>query len=258
MKKKIKAMFFDIDGTLTIFGTGKIPEETVKTLWDLHEAGIRLFVATGRHEVDLWKVIPRELPFDGYITLNGQIGLDRKGEVIFHRPLHPEAQEAAVRLANQKETLIMLVEMKSHYLNAYAERMEERYREFGVDYPPIREYDGGPLYQVSMYDSIQNMQALIDQIPHCKPACWGFGFDLIPEDGGKIWGIKEMIQHFGIEIEETMAFGDAENDLDMIQYCGIGVAMAKAPEQVRSQADFVTKDAGEGGIRYAAEHFGIL
>ena len=58
--------------------------------------------------------------------------------------------------------------------------------------------------------------------------------------------------------EEIMAFGDAENDIDMLEYAGIGIAMGNGDDGVKAVADFVTRDIDEDGIAYALKHFGLI
>ena len=62
----------------------------------------------------------------------------------------------------------------------------------------------------------------------------------------------------GIKAEETIAFGDAENDLEMLKFAGIGVAMGNGEEQVKAQADYVTADVDDDGIAKALRHFGLI
>ena len=69
----IKAIFFDIDGTLLSHTTGRVPESTEFAIHQLRKKGIRLFVATGRHKLEIEELPVNKLSFDGYITLNGQI-----------------------------------------------------------------------------------------------------------------------------------------------------------------------------------------
>ena len=66
----VKAIFFDIDGTLVSFHTHTIPESTRQALAAVREKGIKVFIATGRPKVLMQKAVGN-LPFDGYITLNG-------------------------------------------------------------------------------------------------------------------------------------------------------------------------------------------
>ena len=67
-----------------------------------------------------------------------------------------------------------------------------------------------------------------------------------------------MIKHFGILPEETMAFGDGDNDISMIRYCKVGVAMGNASPDVKAAADYVTTDVTDHGIINALRHFGII
>ncbi len=67
-----------------------------------------------------------------------------------------------------------------------------------------------------------------------------------------------MIERYGIRQDEIMAFGDGENDIDMIEFAGIGVAMGNADEEVKQRADYVTDNVNRDGVRKALEHFGML
>ena len=80
----------------------------------------------------------------------------------------------------------------------------------------------------------------------------------LPAAGGKVKGIVEVMKHFGLTRSQIMAFGDSRNDMDMIQYAQIGVAMGNAPDSVRAVADYVTETVDEDGICAAMRRFGIL
>ena len=62
----------------------------------------------------------------------------------------------------------------------------------------------------------------------------------------------------GIDREETMAFGDGENDMEMLRYVGIGVAMGNASDAVKAAADYVTDTVDDDGIEKALRHFGLI
>ena len=64
-----------------------------------------------------------------------------------------------------------------------------------------------------------------------------------------------LCQHFGIRQEETIAFGDGGNDIDMLQWAGIGIAMGNASDEVKKAADWVTTDVDHEGIEHAISHF---
>ena len=82
--------------------------------------------------------------------------------------------------------------------------------------------------------------------------------DLIPAGVGKDTGIRDICAYFGIDPQETMAFGDGENDITMLQYAGIGVAMGSASESVKAAANYVTGAAESAGITQALAHFEMV
>ena len=91
-----------------------------------------------------------------------------------------------------------------------------------------------------------------------KKALSDLGIDLILKSGGKVAGIRHVIEREGIRPEECIAFGDAENDIEMLEYCGIGVAMGNAQDQVKKIADHVTSSVDDDGIRNALRSYGIV
>lgn len=98
----IKAVFFDIDGTLVSFHTHRVSEATRQAIRQLRTQGIKVFIATGRH----LQVINNlgDLEFDGYVTLNGSccyIGRDR---VIYRRMIPEIALEHLIKYQEEKET----------------------------------------------------------------------------------------------------------------------------------------------------------
>ena len=68
-------------------------------------------------------------------------------------------------------------------------------------------------------------------------------------------GIDAIISHFGIKLEETMAFGDGGNDIDMLKHAGIGVAMENAGDNVKAIADYITTSVDDDGITHALKTF---
>ena len=81
---------------------------------------------------------------------------------------------------------------------------------------------------------------------------------MIPKQGGKTAGIESVLKHYGIKQEEIMAFGDAENDIEMLQYAKIGVAMGNADDEVKEAADYVTDTVDSDGIYKALKYYEVL
>jgi Cof subfamily protein (haloacid dehalogenase superfamily) len=72
-------------------------------------------------------------------------------------------------------------------------------------------------------------------------------------DKGK--SLNHLIQILGIRQDEVIAVGDGYNDLPMIKFAGLGVAMGNAPEEIKQQADYVTATNNEDGVAKVVEEF---
>ncbi|MNY06930.1 putative phosphatase [compost metagenome] len=71
-------------------------------------------------------------------------------------------------------------------------------------------------------------------------------------------GVEYFCEYFNIDIAETIAFGDGGNDISMLKFVNIGVAMGNAGDNVKEIADFITEDVDDHGIEKALIHFGLL
>ena len=74
------------------------------------------------------------------------------------------------------------------------------------------------------------------------------------KDCGKASGLKFLSDYLGVDRDLVAAFGDADNDIDMIKFAGIGVAMANANEALKSKADYITLSNDEDGVAYALKN----
>ena len=116
-----------------------------------------------------------------------------------------------------------------------------------------------PVFQVGPFITTEEEIEFLKCAPHCKAARWHDMFaDIIPKDGGKNIGIDKIIEMLGIDITETMAFGDGGNDISMLEHVGIGVAMGNARDEVKAVSDYVTDCVDQDGIYNALKHFKIL
>lgn len=256
----IRAVFFDVDGTLLSHKSGQVPESARRSLYRLREKGIKVFLSTGRHMIELRKLPVADLEFDGYVTLNGQLCLDSQQKKVFHMPYLWEETQALVKLFLEKEVPLALVEEQRIYINFVNDCVCQVQKEISTPTPVISTYQGAPLYQATAFLGKERERFLSDKLPKsCALARWNpGGVDVISSQGGKVMGIQHFQQEFSLAPEECMAFGDAENDMDMLRYAGIGVAMGNADFQVKNASDYVTADADEDGIERALQKFGIL
>jgi Cof subfamily protein (haloacid dehalogenase superfamily) len=82
--------------------------------------------------------------------------------------------------------------------------------------------------------------------------------EILPKGIDKGPSLVSLCQHLGISPSEMMTFGDSNNDKQMIQLAGIGVAMGNADDDIKQVADFITLDNNSDGVAYALKHFGLI
>ncbi len=262
---KIKAIFFDVDGTLAGYQTHRINPKDIESLRILRDRGVLLFIATGR---DL--LIPREAKIvepvmtlmAGIVNSNGQQCLLSDGTEISSHPIDEEDYRAMKKCCEEHHFSIL------HYMGheSYVTEMTEHVLAFasyvGIPCPPVRPIDDsqGIPQKLCIYLSPEDEAKWLK--PHLKHSASARNsehlIDIIPEGVGKDSGIREICAWFGIKREETMAFGDGENDITMMREAGISVAMGIAGEKVRAAADHITGTSEEAGITSALEHFGLI
>lgn len=85
-----------------------------------------------------------------------------------------------------------------------------------------------------------------------------FVVSVLQEEITKSVAILKILDYFNIHQSEAIAFGDGENDIDMIELAGLGIAMGNGSDKLKNAADFVTKKSGEDGIEFALKKFKVL
>ncbi|MGN0157187.1 MAG: HAD family hydrolase [Lachnospiraceae bacterium] len=252
----IKIVFFDIDGTLLSHKTESVPKDAKEAIAELQKKGIKVCVATGRHIVDLEAMPLEGIVFDGYVTLNGQLIYNEKKERIFGNMLSKKDVNKLYEAFVKKETTVLFINEKGTYLNFVNDRVKQVFREVGTPVPKEGEYTGEDIYQAILIGDKKTVMPILTKAEHIKSTYWNpYAVDVIDENGGKIQGIQQLLQYLKISMDEVMAFGDGENDIEMIQNAAIGIAMGNGLEKVKEKADYVTTDIDEGGVKKALEHF---
>lgn len=260
----VKAAFFDIDGTLVSFNTHKIPESTLYALEELKRKGVKCFIATGRSWNQLQKV--KDFPqFDGYILLNGSCCMTGENQIIYCNCINQSDLEALTEFHETHAFPVEFVYADYELMTETNDLVCKAWANVDMEVPPVkpmRECDKNSVYQLGVFLSREEEleMNIVDRfMPNCESMRWSPDFfDIIPKGSKKSVGIDKIISHYGIKLEETIAFGDGGNDIDMIRYAGIGVAMGNAGDEVKSAADFVTTSVDCDGILNALKTLEIL
>lgn len=248
----IKAAFFDIDGTLLSFKTHRVSEGTVRAFSTLHAHGVRTFISSGRPMI----LIP-EMPvsFDAYITMNGGLVFTSEGKVLLSNPIPREDSERWLDFAKEHQ-LCTMVFTKDKMMVAQVNPIGLKIREqLEFQMPPVVDIDdmrGHEAYQLIAIMPGEMDKEVGNMLTHCRLPRWHPAFtDIVAQGNSKAAGMEAICRHYGISQGETLAFGDGGNDIEMLQWAGIGVAMGNAADEVKAAADMVTMDVDNEGIENA-------
>lgn len=260
----IKAIFFDIDGTLVSIRTHQIPESTKEALHALRKKGILIFIATGRPPCNITFLKDLiDFSFDGYVTMNGQYCF--VGDTLLRDvPLPAESVRGILPYLEKENISCDFIELDRYFLNLVNDRALAQAAMLKFADPKDRLGDVNDalthkIYQLSPFITEEEEADFLRHMPGCKSARWHPTFtDIIPADGGKPRGMDAVLAHFRLTSGESMAFGDGGNDLDMLCHASIGVAMGNAIERTKAAADYITDDIDRDGVSKALKHFGIL
>ena len=258
-----KALFLDIDGTLVSFHTHEVPASAVEALAAAKAAGHRIFIATGRPRVLINNlgVLQEQNLIDGYVTMNGAYCYVGE-EVIYKGPIYGPDVRWLTTYCFQRNIPCIVVDECALSVCQPDERVRRIFNEFlKVTAPmPAATVDaaiqGKDVFQLTPFINIEEEAEIAPKLSHCEIGRWHPAFaDITALGNTKQKGIDEICRHFGIRLEDTIAFGDGGNDIPMLRHAGIGVAMGNANEKVKAAADYVTASVDEDGIAEAILRF---
>ncbi len=268
-----KAIFFDIDGTL-IDENFNIPESAMQALLKLKESGHHIALCTGRAEYQIFKQL-REI-FPAIISSAGACVTYHDNLIFEHFVKKEDAgllckalEMAKAFLIGQTDEGTVISEKSYQYILSQVEtgalsreRMETLMGKAIVtdhmeDCENVRKY----FYHCSN-KTVEEFSKELGHLFDFTPASFGqqdaSNGEITCKDINKSFGIRKYIEYQNIAVEDTIAFGDGPNDLDMLSFVGTGVAMGNATKELKARADFITKDIKEDGIAYALKTFGLI
>ena len=257
--RKIKAVFFDIDGTLTEHGEGPFKDD-VEAMEETSSLGHLLYINTGRSLANI-PVQILDLPFwNGIVAGGGTHALLKessgKYKTIYHKWVDEEhLMEICAWYLKNKKQLVLEGENDCYVIN-----------------PSVRKFSMSSIKIISRYDDIKNLYPLefitkltmedIKTAEEKELLEKNFSVNVFPnyaeailKTENKAKGMSFILEAVGIKREDSVALGDSVNDLEMIKYAGIGVAMGNASAELKAAAKAITANCGEGGVCQALKRF---
>lgn len=262
----IKLIVLDCDGTL-LNSSGQITLKTRELLRNVIDKNIKVMLASAR---PFYRVVPflRSLDTeksDQYtISFNGGLVTNNTGTKTVLSCSFSEEQ--VLELINigcsfQAETFL--------YSNnrLFSNRDDEIYRKDNPDanfcVADLKAIDFGryPIFKITYVSSSEEKTVLRSRLPQYLFEKYEISesdvrfIEMANHGATKGNALKTVASRLGVLPNEIMAFGDQDNDISMIKYAGIGVAMGNAPQVVKNSADYVTTTNDEEGVANALERF---
>lgn len=258
---EIKAIFFDIDGTLLSFKTHEVSASTEEAIEQLQAKGIKTILSTGRSINSIDHV--KYLNFDGYITFNGGYCVSNQGEILFKQAIDKKDIESVLQYAKENPLSFSFMSEQEITIHDVTPEIAGMYAHLNLPVPKLVDFekiDTSSILQTNIFLGPHEETAFMENVmPNSLASRWTPLFaDVNPKGQSKQVGIDVFCEHLGIKLENTMAFGDGGNDITMLQHVRLGVAMGNANPEVKEIANYITDDVDSDGIWNALKHFGIL
>lgn len=264
---KYKLIVLDVDGTM-LNSNRELTKRTVQTLRKVQQMGIRVALASGR---PTYGILPLAQAidlgvYDGYIiSYNGAQVMEAKtGQIIFERRIDPQmvpylekkATKMGLTMAYYDGNEVVSTDITNPHVVDESEMNGMTLRQDDVlslsmdDWPAevmLVSDDEEALTSLEQHMQ-RHLNGVMDTI-HSNP----YYLEIVGYQVGKSYAMSALVQKMGIGMDEVLAIGDGEADINMIQMAGTGVAMANATEGVRRCADFTTLSNDQDGAALAIE-----
>ena len=265
---KYKVLAFDIDGTLTN-SQKKLEDGTKKAILEAADKGCTIAIATGR-PVPGVKELADELCFDrinGYvISLNGGLVMSWKDKkTILEEKIPVEYNPIICDLARRYPVTLLT------YLgdNVITENPDDKFVEIetrinkikAIYVSDLKSYINFPVPKFLMVGDGDKMAEIEKEVKEILGDILDvyrsepFFLEILPKGINKAKALEILLNKVGAQRDELMAFGDGYNDISMIEYAGMGVAMANGNEIIKEKADYIAPSNDEGGIEKTLKKF---
>ncbi|HZB86281.1 MAG TPA: HAD family hydrolase [Gaiellaceae bacterium] len=260
----VEVLACDLDRTL-IWEDGVLQERTRRAIRRAREAGLRVVVVTGRMFRSVRPYLEEAGIDDPVVCYQGAVVAEPgSGRFLRHEPIPLElAREAIEELERKRFHVNCYVNDELYVARVTPEA--EQYASFQrlpihpvgdllawLDEPPTKLVTIG---EPEVLDGLEErMKASFDGRLYISKSLPYF-LEFASPDVTKASGLAFLAEHLGFEAAATVAFGDGENDVELLQWAGYGVAVANAHERVLAVADWICPPAAEEGVAQVIEAF---
>lgn len=246
----LKAAFFDLDGTLAV--DDQPPSQAVvNAVHAFRDEGNLVFLCTGRATSQIYRSV-LSIGFDGIVAAAGAF-VSVGERLLYRRLLTPGLiHRVIVYFLRSGGTCILEGEKNLYVVNPRSswDFMWPNITDPDAFEPEKGAFAGQGIFKFTAYGSAADEIRLLvsgemSAIDHERFA------EVLPAGCSKAEGMRRVLEEIGVSREDSIAFGDSRNDIDMLRYAGLGIAMGGSPKPVIQAADCVTASFSEDGVAYA-------
>lgn len=262
LQPKKRLVSFDLDMTLLNHKNWEIPKTAMEALERLRPHSL-IVVASGRNMDAPYSVAYRELlKPDAIIHTNGT-RVVAEGQTIYEHLMDKGRLRELLDFALKEGLAVGLSDDEGDFYTApqiVKETDRERWGNTQRQFKDPWRLMEMPVKTLTYVGRPEGAALLEERFPDFKfPLFAGKkGADIIEKEASKAEGLKRLCAFYGMELSQTVAFGDSMNDIEIIQEAGIGVAMGNAVEELKAAADYVTDDIAQDGVWNACVKLGLF
>ena len=261
-----KLVAIDMDGTL-LNKSKAVSSKTLNALTEARKKGVHIVLSTGRilkSAERYWNELELSSPI---IACNGAVISDENGNVIYKNPIGGELAKNVVEIAVKNNVYFHFYNENTLFSNIYVKEVIDYYadRDWSINYEIFDNIDGLVknninIYKFLMLDNdfnklrgLHNDLEKLNKIGLTKSG--ENNLEVMNTNVSKGMALDYLCEKLNTPRERVIAIGDNENDISMLQFAGLGVAMGNASDYVKSKADYVTLTNDEDGVANIIEKF---
>lgn len=257
---KVRLVVTDMDGTL-LNSEGRVSARFFEQFEILKNNNIHFAAASGRQYFSISDKLDSIKDEITIIAENGGLAKHRETELVFTSLGLQKAKELVPLLRQIKGANIVLCGKNSAYLESEDMAFIELFREYYSKYTCVAdlcEIENDDIFKIAVYHFDSSEKHLYPHLAHLESEMqikvsghnW---LDISHPNAHKGFALKIVQDYFGVTREETMVFGDFNNDLEMLAEADFSFAMANAHENVKKVARYHTKSNNEQGVEIVLE-----
>lgn len=263
-----KLIALDMDGTL-LNEEKKVTQRTKEAISAARDKGVTVVLATGRPIEGVHRYL-EELDMlgenDYVLSYNGSLVQKTKNKEIISKVtlkgtdatyLYKLSKELGVNIHSFSENEGLITPITNKYTEVEADINGIQFKEFNFENIDAQDV----MIKIMMIDEPEVLQKAVDKLPkeiydkYTVVRSAPFFLEFLNKKANKGTGVELLAKHLGVKVDEIIAMGDAGNDLHMIEYAGLGVAMENAFEEVKKAANYITDSNENDGVAKVIEKF---